>query len=294
MTRLTSANPTKTDDPRAAPRSSEPSSDPVGDPAADGSTPGRAGPMPRAVMFDFGDTLVHFGNVDRRAIFEQAAWRTYRMWAARQRRMPGYRRYYLHQWFALRWAFFKTLVLRRELDAMRLIRRACRKLWLNAPQSFFEELAWNWYRPLAEHSRVDADAHRVLRALNESGWQLALVSNTFVPGFVIDRHLRQLGLLRYFPVRIYSCDVGYRKPHPRIFETALHQLNVTAEDAVFVGDSFSADITGAARCGIEAIWRLNGEDDPVRPDVRFIHDLNELPALLGEARQATPGAVAGG
>jgi HAD superfamily hydrolase (TIGR01509 family) len=238
----------------------------------------------RAILFDFGDTLVHFGDVDKRALFQQGAWRTYQMWAARNRRMPDYRRFYLHHWFGLWWGYLKTLVLRRELDAMRLIRRACRKLWLQAPGSFFEELAWNWYKPLAEIARVDPDTATTLTRLREEGWKLGLVSNTFVPGFVLDRHLRELGLIEFFPVRIYSCDVGYRKPDRRIFDIALQRMEVPPAQAVFIGDLLDADIQGAQRAGLHAVWFCDGRDVNGRCEQgsRRIRRLAELRAHLDE------------
>jgi putative hydrolase of the HAD superfamily len=236
----------------------------------------------RAVLFDFGDTLVQFGNVNKRALFHQACWQTYQMWTKRQKRMPDWRRYYAHQWFAIRWAFLKTTLMRRELDAIRYIRRACRKLWLDAPPLFFDELAWAWYRPLAEVSRIDPAAIRVIQTLMHHGYELALVSNTFVPGFVMDRHLEQLGLLRYFPTRVYSCDVGYRKPHRRIFEIALEQLALEPQQAVFVGDTLDCDVHGATRAGLRAFW-LNHADtttEALPANAMRIRQLAELPVAL--------------
>lgn len=236
-----------------------------------------------AILFDLGDTLIHFGDVDKRALFEQGAWHTYQIWAARQKRMPDYRRYYRHQWFAVRWAYFKSLVLRRELDAMRLIRRACDNLRLMAPEAFFRELAWQWYRPLAEVATVEPDTADVLQSLSEAGYDLAIVSNTFVPGFVIDRHLEQLDLIRFFPVRVYSCDVRYRKPDPRIFQIALERLGAAAAESVYIGDLPQADIAGASRAGLRAIWKKNGQQiaSEERPDAAaVIGRLNELPPLI--------------
>lgn len=242
----------------------------------------------RAVLFDFGDTLVHFGRVDRRALFEKAAWRTYKMWARRQRRMPGWQRYYLHQAFSLRWGFLKTMLLRRELDAIRYMRRACRKLWLQAPQEFFEELAWQWYKPLAEIAEVDPLLPETLDALRERGYELAVVSNTFVPGSVMDRHLRELSLIDRFPVRVYSSDVGYRKPDRRIFEVALERLGVSANAATFVGDLPETDIDGARRAGLTAVWMNRDGEATVgaRSGVRQIHRITELPAMLEQHHAA--------
>jgi putative hydrolase of the HAD superfamily len=78
---------------------------------------------------------------------------------------------------------------------------------------------------------------------------------------------------------VYSCDVGYRKPHRRIFETALEQLGVQPHEAVFIGDSYHADIAGAERIGLRAIWRING-DEPARPNTCCVRSLSELLPLL--------------
>ncbi|MCE9590701.1 MAG: HAD family hydrolase [Planctomycetes bacterium] len=235
----------------------------------------------RAVLFDFGDTLIRFGDVDRSALFRRAAERTYQMWAQRQERMPGFERYYLHQWFAIRWGYVKLKLMHREADAMHSIRRACRKLWLNAPEDFFDELAWNWYRPLAEVADLEPGTRETLADLRRRGYRMAIVSNTFVPGFVIDRHLGELGLLEFFPQRVYSCDVGYRKPDRRIFHEALGRVGVRPDEAVFVGDLLDADVEGARRAGMRAVWKRNGTAGGEHPDSKTaIDSIAELPAAL--------------
>lgn len=237
-----------------------------------------------AVLFDFGDTLVRFGPINRHQLFERGARRTYRMWAARQQRMPDWRRYYLHQWFAFHWYGVKTLLLRRELDALRVIRRACQKLWLADSAEFFDELMWNWYRPLVDVSQVEPGTHDVLQQLQSAGYKLGIISNTFVPGFVLDRHLEQLGLLHYFPTRIYSCDVGWRKPDRRIFQHTLDRMNVPADRALYIGDLLHVDIEGARRAGLHAALRVNTPGESPSPqlpaDVASLTSIHQLPALL--------------
>ena len=55
-------------------------------------------------------------------------------------------------------------------------------------------------------------------------------------------------------VVVVSGDEGISKPDPRIFHLALERLGVASADAVMVGDSWAADITGASRAGIRAVW----------------------------------------
>jgi putative hydrolase of the HAD superfamily len=83
-------------------------------------------------------------------------------------------------------------------------------------------------------------------------------------------------------VVVVSGDEGIAKPDPRIFEITLDRLGVTAQDAVMVGDSWAADITGASRAGIRAIWfnPRRAAVPPEPPGVAVIESLTPLSAVL--------------
>ncbi len=89
-----------------------------------------------------------------------------------------------------------------------------------------------------------------LKTLRDAGLKLAIVCNTPLQGEVVDDHLRLEGLLDFFPVRIYSSNVRFRKPDPRIFRIALHELHVDPDEALYVGDVIPTDITGAVKAGM--------------------------------------------
>jgi putative hydrolase of the HAD superfamily len=84
---------------------------------------------------------------------------------------------------------------------------------------------------------------------------MGIVSNTLVPGHCLDHHLESEGLLEFFPVRVYSSAVRFRKPHPRIFELALELVGAKAHRTVFIGDLLKADIAGAKKAGMHTIWK---------------------------------------
>ena len=112
---------------------------------------------------------------------------------------------------------------------------------------------------------------------------MALVSNTFVPAATMDRHLIQLDLLDYFPTRIYSSVVAVRKPHPRIFRTALKQLKLSPADVLFVGDRLRMDICGAKWSGMRTVWKRTRRGRVGRlfmPDF-IIDSIDQLPAIVG-------------
>jgi FMN phosphatase YigB (HAD superfamily) len=111
--------------------------------------------------------------------------------------------------------------------------------------------------------------------------KLGLISNfTYAP--VVHNSLRKLGLTEFFNAVAVSEEVGWRKPHKRIFEVALERLQVDAKEAVYVGDSPVEDIKGASAAGIKTIFvpsQFNSISDLAmsgqKPDI-VVADLGEL------------------
>jgi len=81
-------------------------------------------------------------------------------------------------------------------------------------------------------------------------YPLAVISNA--DGKIADV-LNRCGIADCFQQIIDSGLVGYEKPHPAIFEAALHTMNVSPEQSLYVGDVFSVDYAGATRAGMQAI-----------------------------------------
>jgi putative hydrolase of the HAD superfamily len=102
--------------------------------------------------------------------------------------------------------------------------------------------------------------HEMLRDLKARGYALGIVTNGRSP--FQERNIDALGILPYFGAVLVSEAEGVRKPEPEIFLRAAARLGVQAGEVVFVGDNPQADIAGAQRCGMKAIWfspRATGE-----------------------------------
>lgn len=125
----------------------------------------------------------------------------------------------------------------------------------------------------------------VLELLRDHGIRLGIVTNAYQPMTMRDQELIDLGLRDYFPTcRFSAADVGYLKPHPNIFKTALVCLGLQAEDVVFIGDDAEADIAGAQSVGMKAILRrLSHRPEATNglntPDA-IIDSFAELPAIF--------------
>ncbi len=103
--------------------------------------------------------------------------------------------------------------------------------------------------------------------LKERGYRIGSVTNRGLGGDLFREELQHHGVLDLFEVLSISCEVGYLKPHPRIFEHALDALGVGPSDTVMVGDSLRADIAGARSLGMTAVWKRNhaaARGDPER------------------------------
>jgi putative hydrolase of the HAD superfamily len=99
----------------------------------------------------------------------------------------------------------------------------------------------------------------LLAHLQTRGYRIGLVSNT---GRTWGRYLRpiqdELGIGKYFDVRVFSDEVGVRKPRAEIFQRALDGLELPADRVVHIGDDVDADIEGAKGVGMRAIWFNTG------------------------------------
>ncbi|MDQ3821411.1 MAG: HAD family hydrolase [Acidobacteriota bacterium] len=130
---------------------------------------------------------------------------------------------------------------------------------------------------LAEHAQrhlwceIDAEAHAVIARLKGAGLRVGVISNTD------DGRVRESleDIADQFDLLVDSFIVGLRKPDVRIFQYALEQLGVAANEAVYVGDSYGHDVLGAERAGLRAIL-LDPSDFYAGSDCARIHSLGAL------------------
>ena len=120
-----------------------------------------------------------------------------------------------------------------------------------------------------------------LRTIRNAGIRTAVCSNW---GWDLTEAVDACGLTDLFEVIVTSAQAGYRKPHGGIFNTVLERLGLEAGAVLFVGDTWSADITGALSAGLRAAQIVRDDDrrDQVVPPSRVtrISVLRELIPLV--------------
>jgi putative hydrolase of the HAD superfamily len=130
---------------------------------------------------------------------------------------------------------------------------------------------------ISENFELYEDVLPVLDDLRLHGLRLALVSNGI-------RDLREFVAHHRLDVDaiVDSRTHGRVKPHPTIFQAALTQLGVQADEAVMVGDSLEEDVEGARALGMRAI--LVDRDGRYPDEDERLTELYGLPAALGVSR----------
>jgi putative hydrolase of the HAD superfamily len=89
-------------------------------------------------------------------------------------------------------------------------------------------------------------------------------------------------------VEVFSCEVGLRKPDPRIYRLAAERLGVDPERCLYVGDGAYGELSGAAAVGMHAVLirdPADAEIEALRPEAEewdgpSIEDLREVTELV--------------
>jgi 5'-nucleotidase len=83
--------------------------------------------------------------------------------------------------------------------------------------------------------------------------KLGIITNGFTE--LQQARLDRNGFNDYFDLLVISEQVGFAKPHPRIFEHALTNMgNPAPENVLMVGDNPASDILGGINAGFDTCW----------------------------------------
>jgi putative hydrolase of the HAD superfamily len=71
--------------------------------------------------------------------------------------------------------------------------------------------------------------------------------------------LPRMPIAELLDATVYSVHLGVTKPHPALFETVCHRLDVRPEECLYVGDGGGRELSGARSVGMTAV-RLAAPD----------------------------------
>ncbi|MHC4619347.1 MAG: HAD family hydrolase [Planctomycetota bacterium] len=244
----------------------------------------------KAVLFDLGETLVNFGNVRTTRLFRQGARLSYDFLKSLEQPVGSFRYYYWRNLICLRIRHLISNITRKDFNSLALLRRIGNRKGIRLDRQQWRNFAWLWYEPLCKVSRAEPETAETLRTLKKMGLKLGIVSNTFVNGSSLEKHLEQLGLLDFFTVKVYSYEFDFRKPNVRILKAAAERVGELFENIVFVGDRIDKDIKPAVKVGMPAVLKAAytnaGKKTP--KGAWKINRLSELPALIQKINARTP------
>lgn len=210
--------------------------------------------MIRAVLIDLGDTLVHlvrpWDDVFRDNL--QSLY-TYLQGEGLNSAFDDFARIFISGFESASTVshFYKI-----EIPLSDIVLKSLRKSKFKQPDlAFVDSAVQEFYRPEIGAWELYPDTVETLNALQDSGFDMALISNSksdWAVRAILERH----DLQRFFKVVVTSAALRKRKPRPDPFTEALSGLGVKASESVFVGDSLQADMLGARTVGIRSIHVL--------------------------------------
>ena len=236
----------------------------------------------KAILFDLGETLLNFGQVNPRDIFRQGARLSYDFLKNSGQPVGSFKSYCFWYLAALYFRRIVSGITGNDFNSLAMLRWAGMKKGVRLDGQQWRHFAWLWYEPLSKIATVEPDIKETLTKLKNSGLKLGIVSNTFVSGDSLEKNMRQFNILDFFETRMYSYEFDFRKPDLRIFRIAAERIGESPQNILFVGDRIDKDVKPALKAGMQAVLKTaytnNGKKLP--RNAWGITKISELPGLI--------------
>jgi HAD superfamily hydrolase (TIGR01662 family) len=168
-----------------------------------------------------------------------------------------------------------------EVNYLDFYDRAWRRAGLTLPADTLYRVLDLEQRCWDEAVRVAPGALDALERLRRRGLRTAVASNAPFPPEMLHRQARVNGIAERMDAIVFSSEVGRRKPAPELYQAALDRVGVAAADALYVGDRVLEDYDGPRRLGMRAVLCTAAAPQPApNGDVPAIARLADLDAFV--------------
>lgn len=142
---------------------------------------------------------------------------------------------------------------------------------VGAPHADSSLIGRYYIQRYAAHWRFIPGAREVFETVAEQV-PVGILTNGFAE--VQAKKFDQFPVLRETAAAIVVCEeAGILKPDPGIFAHAAEKAGVSAENILYVGDSYRSDVEGARRAGWQVAWyACNGTDGRSTEGCRLVFD----------------------
>lgn len=233
--------------------------------------------MIRAVIFDFGQTLVDsadaFRAAEKRAqkqLFEtigHSSWHDF---------LTTYRK--------IRTEFHQN----SDFSRKSMWREVCRNCRHDGDECLLEQWELEYWKTIESETQPFPESESVLETLS-TRYALSMVTNTQGQPRTETHRLAAFPQLQsFFDVVIIAGEDGIPpKPDPVPFHICLEKTGIRAHEAVYVGDDWRIDICGARNAGLYPVWLKHHRVRRNWPDVEetapVITDLEQLFDVIPQA-----------
>ncbi|ARJ12214.1 HAD family hydrolase [Staphylococcus lugdunensis] len=150
-------------------------------------------------------------------------------------------------------------------------------------KDLFRDFEMHFYRYVFPYY----DTLYTLEQLTERNYLTGVIANG--KSKIKQFRLHSLGIEHVINYLSTSEMVGYRKPHPKIFEDMIAQLGVTPNEMMYVGDDALNDVAPARAMGMVSVW-FKQEDAEIEPlDEEVDYTITTIEEILDILPQQSAG-----
>jgi len=227
--------------------------------------------MIKAFLFDFGQTLVDSAvgfrkaekNVETR-IFSELGLESWSEFLEEYRRLrKAYKSEFNFSRISLWSAVYNQYGLEPDLKHL-------------------EEMEIKYWEEVKSDTKPFPETIKVVKQLSLK-YRLGMITNTQGQRATNTHRVSQFPELEEFfdVIVVAGQDDIPPKPDPAPFLACLNQMNISHEEAIFVGDDWEIDVCGAASVGIQPIWIKHYLVPRTWPKVKKrVHEITNLEQLL--------------